>query len=281
MVEITSKCNLDCGYCYKSRSQYPVDEMSWDVFLSLKERLKFVDIISFCGMGEQLLHPKFYDMVAALKEHQILVITNGTIPIDYEKLLKQDNIHSIAFSVDGSTEEIAHKSCYKYDYDTLIENLENGSKYGNIPKGINCVIGPDNLGDLVNMIDLTTKYKLESINFLLPTHNPRWVKKNTYKIKDALDEARKYAKEKGILYSDTYFSSNQCTFEKSVIPFISLSGNVRPCCGHSSNIPQVGNLLEKTYDEIWGGDVYSKFREGYYCLKCEALSSLTRMENVK
>ena len=141
MIEITNKCNLRCDYCYKSKANFRVNEMPWDVFLAVKEQVRFAESVSFCGLGEQVLHPRYYEMVQAMEDQKVLVISNGTIPIDYDRLMAKQNVTSITFSVDGPTEEIARLSCSQYRFKNLERNLELAARYSDITLAINYVLG--------------------------------------------------------------------------------------------------------------------------------------------
>ena len=266
MVEITNKCNLLCDYCFKSKSSFAVKEMSWETFLLVKKSLEFAELVSFCGMGEQLLHPRLYDMVSSLEDKKVLIITNGTIPIDYERLMSKENIHTITFSVDGPTEEIAKRSCVKYSFRNLLVNLENGRHYTNVPKGINYVMGPENLEHTLDIFEFAKEHGVSSVNLLLPSHNPQWVARNIKVIAETLEQARILSEEMDIGFSDPY--KTYCVFDNSVIPYISTAGYIRPCCDHSNRISLTGSLMKKSFMELWNEPVYEKFRSGYYCRDC-------------
>lgn len=266
MIEITTRCNLLCDYCFKSKSNFRSRDMSWEVFSIVKDRISTFEYISFCGMGEQLLHRNFYEMVSSLECHKLLIITNGTVLIDYERLLEKDNIHTITFSVDGPNKEIAQRSCVKYDFDNLMINLEKGMKYKSVVKGINYVLGPGNLEYSLDMFKFCKDNGISSINFLLPSHNPKWIQKNIRAISSVLSEADKLAKENNLIYSGPY--KKHCIFEGAVIPVITSSGFVRPCCNHENSIRMAGNILENSFDKLWENDYYRTFRSGYYCGIC-------------
>lgn len=81
MIELTTKCNFDCDYCYSK--QYDDKMMSVDLFKSIVDEWKSSSTpLTFvlAGEGEAMLHPSFWDMVeyAHHPRHYLTMITNGS-----------------------------------------------------------------------------------------------------------------------------------------------------------------------------------------------------------
>jgi MoaA/NifB/PqqE/SkfB family radical SAM enzyme len=266
MLEVTNTCNLKCDYCFRSKWHIHDKEISWETFLKIKERINFAESVCLCGMGEQLLHSRFYDMIEALEDKNVLIITNGTIPINYDKLSAKGNVSSITFSVDGPSEEIMLKSCLGYKFSNLLDNLKRSRGYSSLTIGINCVISPHNLDAMPSMVRFCSEYGVKVLNLLLPTYNMRWVKRKAEQIKNTMEEVYIVAQDHGIKIKAP--GEMNCVFEKSVIPFITLSGDVRPCCDHFNRISTAGNLLKNTFEEIWDSPTYRKFKSAEYCFGC-------------
>jgi MoaA/NifB/PqqE/SkfB family radical SAM enzyme len=266
MIEITNKCNLRCDYCYKSMVNFKVNEMPWDVFLAVKEQVRFAESISFCGLGEQVLHPRYYDMVQALEDQQVLVITNGTVPIDFPRLMAKQNVTSITFSVDGPTEEIARLSCSQYRFRNLERNLEEAARYSGVTLAINYVLGESNLKSTVAMVEFAARYHAHSLNLLVPSYDSKWVRENDDEIQQTIEAATELGQRLGVVVLTPY--RRYCMYEGAAIPFITISGEVRPCCDHFNRIPLVGNVLRQPFSSIWETPVYRKFQSGHYCETC-------------
>lgn len=81
-LEVTTHCNFSCFYC--AGRAMPQRHMSLEVFSAILGRLPRQGMtVSLQGEGEPLLHPAFWEMVAAVKAagHRPYTITNGsTIP---------------------------------------------------------------------------------------------------------------------------------------------------------------------------------------------------------
>ena len=82
-IEISSRCNLACGYCPHPKLGRPKEDMSWETFnraVKWAQQLGGPEL-SFTGMGEALLHPEFPAMLRYAREELpdvwFLLATNG------------------------------------------------------------------------------------------------------------------------------------------------------------------------------------------------------------
>lgn len=277
MLELTDRCNLDCEYCFRSKNTPNGNVLEFEKFRSIIQKIPFAEVISFCGLGEQLLHPKFYKMIEYVKSKnkKVAIITNGTIKIDYDKLVELGNIYILTFSIDGASEDDIKKICSKYKYSELIENLQRGTHYKCFTKAINCVLTNKNIENIQEIVDFCDKYSINKLNILLPSYNMAWITKNIEKITKKLNIIEYKAKKKGIIYSSPY--KQYCLFNDEAIPFITTQGIIRPCCDHFNKILKIGNILEKNFEEFWNSLVYTEFREGKYCLTCKMYNKMPKL----
>lgn len=102
-IEPTTRCNYRCGFCVgRSMRQGDLAWEAFEAFLAAHPDLRHVELQ---GEGEPLLHPRFFDMVAACRARGIAVglITNGSLlnAAMVERLLAAD-IASIHVSMETS-----------------------------------------------------------------------------------------------------------------------------------------------------------------------------------
>lgn len=279
MLELSDRCNLDCQYCFRSYSSPKGNVIDWIDFCTLVDKLTFVDRIAFCGMGEQLLHPRFYDCVAYAgeKKKKVALITNGTIKLDYARLQESSNVEVITFSVDGTNADIIQRSCSKYQFSKLIENLENGSAFKRMKKAINCVMSDKNIENVAEMAKFCKRYRIGELNMLLPSYSIPWITSNLVRITEVLAILKKECEIHHIRYSGPY--EMYCLYEGQAIPFITAKGLLRPCCDHFNRVRRLGNVLEQEFEELWNSRVYKKFQEGTYCIKCNMYASLPKRDD--
>lgn len=251
--------------------------MKWECFTNIVEKMGSVKNIVFCGMGEQLIHPRFYDAVKYLADRQqcVDIITNGTIPIDFEKLVEYGNTNVLTFSVDGTKQQIIQKVCSEYDIEKLIRNLEAGMRFEKLIKSVNFVMSKDNISDAVNMPSFCQKYGIQELNILLPTYSLKWIEKNKEIICTTLESIEQMCIKCDVHYHSPY--EMYCFYESVPIPFISLDGVARVCCDHFLRVSNVGSVLDTRFTDLYESGKYKNFREGTYCEKCKMYKNLPRV----
>lgn len=105
-IEPTTRCNFTCGFCAgRAMAQRDLD---WDAFARFLDAHPALRHVELQGEGEPLLHPRFFDMVAACRAHGIRVslITNGSLlsPERVERLLDL-GVSSIHVSMESADPE--------------------------------------------------------------------------------------------------------------------------------------------------------------------------------
>lgn len=94
IVEITSRCNLDCPICLVDAGK--IRDMPLEMFETLLERLihaeRQIDVLNISG-GEPLCHPRFLDFVeSAVNRNEIVrvsISTNGLLLLENDSLLSR------------------------------------------------------------------------------------------------------------------------------------------------------------------------------------------------
>jgi MoaA/NifB/PqqE/SkfB family radical SAM enzyme len=266
LLELTSKCNLNCDYCFKARAKIPSIEMEMDTFLKIQKNIAGIKNVLLCGMGEQFLHKEIYNFIRLLEDKRVYILTNGTIPIDFQRLLKCGNVNTLIFSIDGPNEEIMKKSCVRYDYNALIKNLDSGNKYKDITKSANYVLGPDNLEYTPDMLDFLQTFGFHSITLLLPTYNMKWITKNLEKIKTVVARSEEKSLETGVKAITPF--SPKCTFNGAPVASIDNQGKLRACCDPTLRSNFMADVCIESLDTLWEHPEYKRFRTGIYCEKC-------------
>lgn len=110
-VEPTSGCNLACRTCVRHSWDEPSGFMEWELFSRLA--VEFAELapggtIAFAGLGEPLLHPRFADMVALVKQLGLRAeVTSNAMLLTPElaRRLIDACLDQFVVSVDGTTAE--------------------------------------------------------------------------------------------------------------------------------------------------------------------------------
>lgn len=117
---ITSKCNLNCSYCYVDINAGPEKDPSLEQIRHTIDALYRLGTRYVCLLGgEPLLHPKFEEIVDYLLAKGMLVSvnTNGTIIGRQDHVLRK--IHRVAVSFEG-TSEANDKDRGRGTYDKIV-----------------------------------------------------------------------------------------------------------------------------------------------------------------
>lgn len=83
IIEVTSRCNLDCPMCLRWQIPHQGD-MEPETFSRLRPLFPEAESIVLTGYGESLLHPHILEMVRKAREAlpaagRVSLITNGAL----------------------------------------------------------------------------------------------------------------------------------------------------------------------------------------------------------
>ncbi len=112
-IESTAKCNLFCPMCPRELIYFPPKDMELSLFKKIIDEAK--DYLEFAvpyGVGEPLLNPDIYEMVAYCKDRHIPVglSTNATTLTEASsRKLIEAGLDYIIFAFDGATRETFEK----------------------------------------------------------------------------------------------------------------------------------------------------------------------------
>jgi MoaA/NifB/PqqE/SkfB family radical SAM enzyme len=71
-IEVTTACQLRCMFCPHTimAKDWVTTHMSWEAFSSLLPFVRHTKLVHLQGWGEPLLHPRLWDMAAAIRENR-------------------------------------------------------------------------------------------------------------------------------------------------------------------------------------------------------------------
>lgn len=263
-LELTTYCPLKCKYCKRSEiaGDYNNKKLNWEKFLKLKERLGEFDRLMICGLGETMTYGNIYDALPLLKQ-RIILVTSGTMAIDYKKLNRKRNLETVVFSLDAPTEKEMVEITGNYNWNNLMKNFQRNRYNRSVFFSVNCTIFENNYHRIPDMVRFAIDNKLTSINFnnaLQGTDNLDL----KAKIYEKMMEAETIANENGLILSHA-FKQLSCIAFGIPIPFITLNGDVYTCCYGMDKRERVGNIYESTFDEMWNSQAYQRLKSGQLC----------------
>lgn len=126
-IEITTRCNLKCAYCARSVLKRQGSDMPKEMFSRVLDLLPHAYRITIVGLGEPLLHPNIIDFVSEVssRRRRAAIVTNAMFldkSMSFE--LIKAGLNSIAFSIDGPTQETAFEARPGSDINKIVANMK-------------------------------------------------------------------------------------------------------------------------------------------------------------
>jgi radical SAM protein with 4Fe4S-binding SPASM domain len=130
-IEPVGQCNLRCRMCpIQFRNEggpgQPRAFMDFDVFRRLIDQFPQMTELHLQGLGEPLLHPRFFDMVAYASGRSIRVSTNTNLTVMSEAGAEQcvrSGLRVIHVSLDGASAETYQAIRLRARFERVLRNL--------------------------------------------------------------------------------------------------------------------------------------------------------------
>ncbi|PKQ64149.1 radical SAM/SPASM domain protein, ACGX system [Labilibaculum manganireducens] len=303
---ITDSCDQRCQHCYifSEDNFIKLKEMSWEEIESVLEncmdmckkanRLPYFYITG----GDPILHSRFWDLMALLKENNIpFTLLGNPFHLNDEvcKKLKTHGCERYQLSIDGMRE--THDAIrMPGSFDTTLAKIACLRNAG-IRCAIMTTVSGTNVHEIPEIIDTVVKYKADIFSFAryCPTSTEKithlspqqyhdllescWEKFEQYKDSDTSFNLKDhlwtlFLYEKGLfkipdnLKEDVMYDGCNCAnCHMTILP----KGEVYACRRFESEVANVFN--EKLYD-VFTGDKMNEFRQYdkfEKCSKCELL----------
>jgi len=284
-LEPTKLCNMACPMClnpYLDKSEK--GNLSYENFKKIIKQFPFLTTVRLQGLGESLLNPDIYKMIAYLKRKGVSVgfADNGTMltPKTNNKLLGL-KVNYISLSLDTLNRE-KFKIIRGVDlFDNVKEKIENlvkikkgNSNYKTTRIILNMVLSNDNVNELSDMIDYAHKLGIKEL--IISSLQPKYLKQQKDYLKEISNElqnpnfmegiynhAKLKAKKYGIVLSFNILHPQRAidclwNFEMT---YITWDGYLTPCC-HIENpsIYNFGNILNEPFKKVWNNQLYRSYR---------------------
>ena len=293
-IEITTRCNLRCAYCARTLFGRQGTDMPKGMFRSLLGLLPHAYRITLVGLGEPLLHPQVVDFIAeaSARGRRVALVTNGMLlegPLSRELL--RAGLNSIAFSIDGATQEVASEVRRGSDLDRVIGNIrafvELSKSAGPISTAVFSAVSVETVPHLEALIDVAAGLgvhvmMLSDLNFRENLDHTLWknaddrisamvrkgvtraFRKNLPVLSvRGLEEfglAKRYGKFLLLPPDQLYRRSESrawCLSPWQTMP-VSANGDVTLCDCQPEIV--AGNLLSQPLSEIWNSEVFTGHR---------------------
>ncbi len=261
-VEAANFCNLACEGCWvPSLSKKLIPKaMDIEMYKRLVDQISDSAIMIMLQMsGESFLNKNILEMMSYANEKKIIIwtSTNGSFPTpdDWGEKIVKTGIDTLYFSISGINQEDYEKYHRKGNFSYVIDNIK---KIQNAKKKLH-----SKTPYICSRLLITDKSSLSIKNVRKFTKqlgiglHPRYVRLNY--IFEGLDDPNKTRIH---VYSSKQPGKirNHC-LGLWLSPAVQSNGAVLPCCLNQLGVPTFGNISESSFDAIWKGEKFNKFRK--------------------
>ncbi len=303
-IEPVGQCNLRCTMCpINLREDKPLvganKYMQFELYKRIVDQFEHMETLHLQGLGEPMLHPKFFDMVSYAVQKGVRVTTNTNLTLLNSRraeLCVTSGLDTLHFSIDGVKAETYEKIRINAHFDKVMHNLQllvDAKQRLNsaLPHlHMVMVIMKQNLEELPDLVKVAHQYGAEEVfaqqlshDFDDPSFNPRFKPLHDYvdqqsllfedreKVEWYFNEARALAKDLGVILRLprttpretplTTLGADRCDWPYARA-YISFQGYAMPCCIASTpDTINMGLVMGDNLEEIWNGEAYTRFRE--------------------
>jgi radical SAM protein with 4Fe4S-binding SPASM domain len=251
-IESTAKCNLFCPMCPRENIYFPPKDMELAVFKKIIDEGK--DYLEFAvpyGVGEPLLNPEIYDMLAYCRSVGVPtgISTNATtLTEDASRRLIASGLDYIIFAFDGATRETYEKYRRGGDFAKVRNNIRGFLKIKKEMKSrIFCIVQMVRLKDNQHEIpDVIRMWRIEGID----------------EVRIKKDEVHNEGSAIPGDNNERPPMRHPCYLLWRGPMYIHYDGTVFPCCYIYPEEP-IGNIKKSCLEEIWNSERMVRLREAH------------------
>lgn len=283
-VEVTKDCNLRCPMCPQGYEELNRGALPTSALSHLEKIIPYFELVELFGFGDPLSSPHFSDWIRKwprIENQTVTMTTNGLLLTDslIENILSS-SLNQIRISADAVTPETYKLMRGVNALDRLIENIrhlvnERNRKRNPLNIWMKMVATRMNIHELPDFVRLAHKLGVDYVEvmFLCAYTPDMWQQSLVYDrtlCNRMFAEAERVARELKIaIHVPAYFDlslkpsqMDKGEFQESCREpweFIYMTNDqtVRACC---INMTTTGDFKQNTFDEIWNGVGYQKFR---------------------
>jgi radical SAM protein with 4Fe4S-binding SPASM domain len=303
-IEPVGQCNLRCEMCpiqfrRDGPPSGPLAFMAWETFVSLLEGFPELQRLHLQGLGEPMMHPRFFDMVRYASDRGVEVTTNSNLTLlntGRTQRLIESGLRTLYFSIDGATPETYERIRKRAHFDRVVGNvermLEMRERAGSTTPGLRVVmvIMRQNLHELPDLVRMAGSWSADEMfvqhlshDFGEPTLPDEYRPMRDYiaaqslagedpqRIERYFREARNVAESLGLKlrlprttpkrYPEGTTGRDRCDWPWTGA-YISYEGYMMPCCMVATpDRINFGKVTEHSLQSVWNGPEYNAFRE--------------------
>ena len=298
--EVTTHCNLACYMCVRNEVIKHPRHLGFDDFKQVFDQIR-APKLTLSGAGEPLLNPDLCRIIAHAKGHgaSVMIPTNGTLlrRPELAGAMVETGLNVLIVSIDAATpatyQAIRRQDCFDKIVEglTLIEEAKKEQRRRYPEIRFDVVILKENYRELPAIVRLADRLGIATVFFrALQTKGIGKDREETIgkdvdldalyravregmaeaarlRIRTNLkDVARDFKAYRSIYTQQDAAMSNHVCLLPWLQCFISVKGEVSPCCATYSNEGfTAGNVFEQDFEVVWNGprmrEVRRRFRQ--------------------
>ncbi len=303
-IEPVGQCNLRCQMCSIQFRQDgppygPPAFMEFETFMQVVDQFAGLQELHLQGLGEPMMHPRFFDMVEYASCRGIRVTTNSNLTLLNDRRAERcviSGLNCLHISLDAATATTYERIRVRAHFERVVANIERIKSVrmrldSHTPHlRIVMVIMRQNLHELPALVRLAHQWSVESIfvqhlchdfgetslpEQYLPMRDfvqqETLLEEDPQRIERYFGEAREVAQGLGIelrlprtrlrLHSPGTPGPKRCDWPWRGA-YISYQGYSMPCCMVSTpDRINFGKLTEQNAQSLWNGPSYQAFRD--------------------
>lgn len=302
-IEPVGECNLRCQMCpiqFRQESSAQGSAfMDFEVFERMLDEFGDIGELHLQGLGEPLLHPRFFDMVAMAKSRGIKVSTNTNLtmltPARAESCVAS-GLDTIHVSLDGASASIYETIRVRAKFEKVLRNLgrltASKKRLRSATPTIRIVVVAmrQNLHEIVDIVELAAEMDIHAVFVQHLCHDfaESSLPLRYEPMREFIDEQTLLDESEATV--DYYFSLAKIAakrlrvdlrlpnvthvvhlperpgYERCDWPwrgaYVSYSGEAMPCCMVATpDRINFGNMVRQGVRQIWNNDAYNGFRD--------------------
>ena len=270
-IDLTSRCNHECGHCYyrfyNVNGDFPVER----VYRLLNEIESLGVVVQFTGGGEPLLYPEFYNVIEKVIEKKIgfALVTNGVLA-DIDKIDLLTKADWIRVSLDAANPVVYANvhGCEDGDFykaQSFLHRLVNKKAESQTIVGVSFMVTPSNFSQIVEATKLARDIGVDNIRITLA-----YLSAGIKLFSGVLSQIEELVKQAQEMKTETFDVINLVPYAMTNLQmhdkgyahcyyqqFTAVIGadmELYPCCTLKYSEHKMGNLADNSFDKVWHSD---------------------------
>jgi MoaA/NifB/PqqE/SkfB family radical SAM enzyme len=253
--------------------------------------------VELTGWGEFFFHKKWENILEYVysinnSNDLIQINTNGTLLNANVASSLSNHLRRLTISINAANENTYNRDMKNADFNTTINNIRqfmaNLSDNDKSKVVIHFVAHTDNYEEIPELVELANSLSVKHVSignyYINSAEREQYALFNIkHEYNNMVDRAKCIASDYGINFTANKFCDNAALASAKLCndPFyfcyVATNGDTAPCC-YTGKV-NMGNVFDKTFEDVWFGDTYQHLREARYLPECKICSRFVSFDD--